>query len=562
MSTHEGPPSRSGGVGMADDPEATVRRPWPLPRPDENRDHTTVVRPRSGGGAATATWPLAPAREGPADAPEPTDATDATEVLRTRVEPRTEGATGPESTWPGPVPAALPRRQVALDKGVQLHEYRIERVLGQGGFGITYLATDVNLDALVAVKEYLPEEIAFRATDQAVSPNSSTHLERYRQGLDNFLTEARTLASFRHPNIVRVARFFEANSTAYMVLELERGRSFKKWWARQLRDGALSTGGTTAGERLLVERLQPLLDGLSMVHDAGYLHRDIKPDNIQVRADDGRFVLLDFGSAGQAVALADQDAVIVTPGYAPIEQYGLGEQGAWTDIYALAATLYWAVAGRKPPDAEARSGGMRLVPAAEVGRGRFGQSFLDAIDWALEMDPARRPRSVAAWSDRLLADHKALLRGGALGERFEVEPPASARPAPWKPPAELGWKALLPRHWSLATRITALVLAAGLVPALAVAAWLLAGQPDPGRLPWALALLALAVALGAARWARRWLLPLQAATMALKAQAAGRWDHARVAEVPRPRELARVARAVNALAELHRQRAADRSQRR
>jgi hypothetical protein len=124
-------------------------------------------------------------------------------------------------------PQPLPKRQLALPPGLQLHEYRIERVLGQGGFGITYLATDANLSAEVAIKEYLPEEIAFRASDRSVSPNASQHRDRYQQGLENFLAEARTLASFRHPNIVRVARFFEAHHTAYMVLEYERGRSFK-----------------------------------------------------------------------------------------------------------------------------------------------------------------------------------------------------------------------------------------------------------------------------------------------------------------------------------------------
>ncbi len=332
---------------------------------------------------------------------ERSDDTDATVIRNTVLQPRSavdDALALQRRTTRRP----LPKRALALPPGLRLHEYRIERVLGQGGFGITYLATDVNLDAQVAIKEYLPEEIAFRASDRSVRPNASSHRDRYLQGLDNFLAEARTLASFRHPNIVRVARFFEAHHTAYMVLEYERGASFKKWWLRQ--DPQRPGGG---GERLLIERLQPLLDGLATVHAAGFLHRDIKPDNIQVRAEDGRMVLLDFGSAGQTVALADQDAVVVTPGYAPLEQYGIGEQGAWTDVYALAATLYWAVAGRKPPDAEARAAGVPLLPAAEAGKGRYGRSFLEAIDSALEPDPLARPRSVDAWSARLLADHVA-----------------------------------------------------------------------------------------------------------------------------------------------------------
>jgi len=177
-----------------------------------------------------------------------------------------------------------------------------------------------------------------------VSPNASRHRDRYQRGLESFLVEARTLASFRHPAIVRVARFFEAHRTAYMVLEYERGSSLKAWWPQH----------QALGEKGLVELMLPLFDGLAVLHASGVLHRDIKPDNIQVRADDGRLVLLDFGSAGQAVAVADQAAVVITPGYAPPEQYGLGEQGPWTDLYALAATLYWLVAGKKPPDAETR----------------------------------------------------------------------------------------------------------------------------------------------------------------------------------------------------------------
>ncbi|MBE0546440.1 MAG: serine/threonine protein kinase, partial [Rubrivivax sp.] len=302
-----------------------------------------------------------------------------------------------------PVPAAPPLPKappLALQPGFRLHEYRIDGVLGQGGFGITYLATDVHLNALVAIKEYLPEEIAFRTGERSVSPNASRHRDRYRQGLENFLVEARTLATFRHPAIVRVARFFEAHRTAYMVLEYEQGAPLRVWWPRQ----------QGLGEAGLVALLLPLLDGLAAVHAAGFLHRDIKPDNIQVRSADGSLVLLDFGSAGQTLAVADQAAVVVTPGYAPIEQYGLGEQGAWTDLYALAATLYWAVTGKKPPDAETRAANPgAFVAAVEAGSGRYGPAFLAAIDWALETDPARRPRNVAEFRRALCADHVASL---------------------------------------------------------------------------------------------------------------------------------------------------------
>src|SRR6185436_4576306 len=200
--------------------------------------------------------------------------------------------------------------------GFRLHEYRIDAILGQGGFGIAYAATDVNLNASVVIKEYLPEGFAYRAEDYTVSARTDEDQDFYQSGLDSFLVEARTLATFRHPNIVRVARFFEANNTAYMVLEYERGESLRTWWRDHFQ----------LPERELLSLLLPLLDGLAVVHEAGFLHRDIKPDNISVRKEDGSLVLLDFGSARQAKSEADE-APIVTPGYGPIEQYEGSQQG-------------------------------------------------------------------------------------------------------------------------------------------------------------------------------------------------------------------------------------------
>ncbi len=331
---------------------------------------------------------------------------------RTVVKPVSQPAGAPVGTAPPPAastPAAalqlrapLPpqRTSVALPPGFRLHEYRIDKVLGQGGFGITYLATDVNLNAPVAVKEYLPEDIAFRTSGKTVSPNASRHRDRYRRGLESFLVEARTLASFRHPNIVRVARFFEANDTAYMVLEYERGSPLKQWWPKHAQ----------LPEAELLALLRPLLDGLSVVHAAGFLHRDIKPDNIQVRQADGSFVLLDFGSARQAVGSGAQSDVAVTPGYAPIEQYLDGDQGPWTDVYALGATLYWLVGGKAPPSAEERSPQHDpLVPASQLGAGRFSAEFLRAVDWALQPDAKDRPQTVDEWRTALFAAHAASL---------------------------------------------------------------------------------------------------------------------------------------------------------
>jgi serine/threonine protein kinase/HAMP domain-containing protein len=423
---------RQTGFDPAADPDATVVRPPTAVDPD-----ATVRRPMH-----------APGLQGGGRALDP----DATVLLQ------------PAGSAPR---VALPesrRLPLALAPGFRLLEYRIERVLGQGGFGITYLATDVHLNTRVAIKEYLPEEIAFRTGDRSVSPNASEHRNRYREGLESFLVEARTLATFRHPAIVRVARFFEAHRTAYMVLEYEEGSPFKTWWPAH----------HALGEAGLVELLLPLLDGLAAVHTAGFLHRDIKPDNIQVRQADGRLVLLDFGSAGQTVAVAGQGAVVVTPGYAPLEQYGLGRQGAWTDLYALGATLYWAVTGKKPPDAELRAANPRAhVPAvqAQPAQGQaFGAAFLQAIDWALAADPAQRPQTVAEFKRALCADHMAsldlqdALRGHGDGDTLpgELHQPLRQRlrsragrffSTLWHPPA-----------WPLALKMTLAMLATALLP--------------------------------------------------------------------------------------------------
>ena len=277
----------------------------------------------------------------------------------------------------------------ALPKGHELEGYRIERVLGAGGFGITYLAAETMIGREVAIKEFLPSSIAGRALDSAsVHPLVPADAEMFRWGLKRFRNEARTLVSFHHPNIVQVFRYFEANGTAYLVMAYEKGASLAE----------LLKTRRTLPEAEIVALLDPLLDGVARVHAAGFLHRDIKPANIVVRADGGP-ALIDFGAARHSFGEKSQSAhAIVSPGYAPFEQYtSNAEQGPWTDIYALGATLYCCVTGIRPIEAPDRVAGAPMRSAAEIAGGSHSDALLQAIDRALAVDPEDRPQSIAAW---------------------------------------------------------------------------------------------------------------------------------------------------------------------
>ena len=279
----------------------------------------------------------------------------------------------------------------ALPQGHRLQEYKLVRVLGSGGFSITYRGHDHKLNKPFAIKEYLPSDIATRTAAGSVAPGAG-HRKNFDWGLSRFLDEAHTLACFNHRYIVKVNRRFEENDTAYIVMEYVEGETLSAYLARQ---GRLS-------EAELKAILYPILDGLAVVHKAGILHRDIKPLNIMIRAEDGSPVLIDFGAARQAIgAKSRQLSVVVTSGYAPIEQYSeRGDQGPWTDIYALGAVCYQALTGQVPDEAPAR------VPHDPLHKctGQASQEFLSAIDWALSVHKDKRPQSVAEWRKALEAD--------------------------------------------------------------------------------------------------------------------------------------------------------------
>lgn len=318
----------------------------------------------------------------------------------------------------------------ALPPGYRLHWYTIERVLGQGGFGITHLARDTNLDRLVAIKEYLPANFGHRRSDAVVRPRTEASAERFAWGLERFIEEARTLARFDHPNIVRVASVFEANNTAYMVMRFEDGEDLAT---------LLDRWGTLPEQQLLAWLL-PILEGLQLVHDAGFIHRDIKPENIYLRRD-GSPVLLDFGSARQSFGVGKTMTVVVAPGYAALEQYygDAATQGPWTDIYGLGATCYRAITGRAPIDAVARAKGVLgsarelLPPAVEAGRGRYDERLLAAVDHAMQLGEVDRPQSVAEWRREILGPRGDLAAAAGPGEpavRSSSLLPALGKPLP------------------------------------------------------------------------------------------------------------------------------------
>ena len=279
----------------------------------------------------------------------------------------------------------------ALPPGTVLNgAYRVQAQLGQGGFGIVYRARHHELGYPVAVKEYLPAELAIRE-GRSVHPRSGDCRQPYQE-------EAQQLVAFRsHPNVVSCRDFFRANDTAYLVMDYEQGLPLSEL----LR--AREEEGRPFQEEDLRKVMVPLVEGLARVHAAGVLHRDIKPGNILVRREDERPVLIDFGAAKQNFAQHTKSLAPFTEGYAAIEQVGEGKLGPWTDLYAIGAVMWRMVAGGnrpfEPPNpvkVESRThvalrGESDPMPSArELGRGRFSERVLGAIDKCLELRESDR----------------------------------------------------------------------------------------------------------------------------------------------------------------------------
>jgi serine/threonine protein kinase len=289
------------------------------------------------------------------------------------------------------------QNETVLPNGTRIDQYVITGLLGRGGFGITYLINDEMLNKEFALKEFFPEDLVRREGHGLKFLARANSEADYRWGLKKFFDEARLLAQFNHPNIIAVRRVFELNETAYMVLDLVRGMTLEKW-LRGL------DSRPTQDELDLVAG--PLLSALELVHENRTWHLDFSPENVMIRAADGAPILLDFGASRFEIKQHSQlvSALVFKSGYSAPEQYtsNADRYGAWTDIYAFAATLYRAVTGERPMEATSRQLSDDLVPASKAAAGHYREGFLKAIDSALKLPPAERPQSIRAWRPQLL----------------------------------------------------------------------------------------------------------------------------------------------------------------
>jgi hypothetical protein len=328
----------------------------------------------------------------------------------------------------------------ALPAGTRLAEFEIERVLGVGGFGIVYLAFDQALQRQVAIKEYMPAALAARGQGLGVSLRSASHAETFALGLRSFINEARLLARFDHPALVKVYRFWEDHGTAYMVMPYYRGQTVQN---------ARREMTVPPDEAWLRQLIEPVLGALDCLHREQVFHRDIAPDNILL-LDDGESegphpVLLDLGAARHVIGDHTQSlTAILKPSFAPIEQYAETvqlRQGAWTDLYALAAVVHFCITGRPPTPATARAVHDELPGLTQMAEGlasgfdrHYSSSFVNAIDHALAVRPQDRPDSVSAWRQELSGIVSVGLPGSTQGDGW-VAQTVLVRPANGEKPA-------------------------------------------------------------------------------------------------------------------------------
>lgn len=283
----------------------------------------------------------------------------------------------------------IPNSDKPLPVDHQLGEYNIQSVLGRGGFGITYLVLDGNLHKTFALKEYFPIALATRGRGNDITAKEKIYENDFEKGRSDFLREARILAAFKHPNIVSAVRVFKAHNTAYILMEYEKGRSLQS---------QIENRQKSFSEPEVLSIFLPVLDGLEELHKKGFIHRDIKPDNMFIR-EDGSPVLIDFGAVRNFLVSGGLNmSIILTPHYAPIEQFMSDvPQGPYTDIYSLGCVLYYLTTGKVPLPAVERMSGKEIESAELLKTGDYSDVFLRAIDLAMQIDYRKRPQTLTEW---------------------------------------------------------------------------------------------------------------------------------------------------------------------
>ena len=281
-----------------------------------------------------------------------------------------------------------------LAVGTRVSDFEIIGLIGEGGFGIVYLAKDTSLDRIVALKEFMPAAIAGRIDGVTVAVRAANHKGTFDAGLKSFINESKMLAKFSHPALVEVFRFWEGNGTAYMAMRLYRGATLRQ---------VLAKGEQAFTEDWIAQTMGPIFDALEMLHREQVFHRDIAPDNIIV--SDGRPVLLDFGSARKIIGDATQAlTTVLKPGYAPLEQYsddGTMKQGAWTDVYALGGVLYHLATGKTPLQAVSRMMSDPLQTVNQMTGDKFSVTFSQAVSKAMNVHIDNRFQTVTEFREAL-----------------------------------------------------------------------------------------------------------------------------------------------------------------
>lgn len=284
-------------------------------------------------------------------------------------------------------PETYPKEWNYLQAGTIIDQYMIERELAHGGFSSVYLARQTADQIQVAIKEYLPRKLAHRTWNNVVVANSDETQALFRRGRKLFFEEAKVLATLKHPNIVEVINFFEANSTVYMVMVYDYGITLDK---------LLNNKSIAITESFMMSVFNSLLAGVGHIHSHNFVHLDIKPANILVRPGYDS-LLLDFGAIQTFPrSQLNKQIKILTKGFSPVEQYKPNaHMGPWSDIYAVGASMRTCLEHKSPMPSPDRIKHDALVPAAKAFKRHYPEALLKAIDWAMELKPENRPQSIA-----------------------------------------------------------------------------------------------------------------------------------------------------------------------